>query len=120
MAMRIDVLERLPDELVFHTVTAPGLGVWHSSAPGVKVYKSLKQVTNLSAPAVYRGAVRFRWLNAKGRLLKSAELRTTEVRADVVPPAGATPTESGSPQAGLTRRRAADRGRDSRVLTQAR
>lgn len=76
MEMRIDVLERMPGEALFHTVSAPGLGVWRGSAPGVKVYKYLKQVTNLSAPALYRGAVRFRWLNAKDRLMKAMELRT--------------------------------------------
>lgn len=76
MQMRIDVEERAPADLHFHTVHAPGLGVWRSSAPGVKSYKYLKQVTNLSAPASYRAAVRFRWLNADGRLIKASERRT--------------------------------------------
>jgi len=76
MQMRIDVEERLPDDTRFHTVHAPGLGVWRSSAPAVKSYKYLKQVTNLSAPAYYRAAVRFRWLNADGRLIKALERRT--------------------------------------------
>jgi hypothetical protein len=76
MEMRIEVLERMPDEALFHTVSAPGLGVWRGSAPGVKSYTDIKQVTNLTAPAFYRGAVRFRWLNAKGRLIKGVELRT--------------------------------------------
>ncbi len=44
--------------------------------PGVKSYSYLKEVTNLSAPAPYRAAVRFRWLNAKGKLIRAAELRT--------------------------------------------
>ena len=66
MAMRIDVQERMPGEALFHTVSAPGLGVWRGSDPKVKVYKYLKQVTNLSSPASYRALVRFRWLNAKG------------------------------------------------------
>ena len=76
MEMRIDVLERQPSETAFHAVTAAGLGVWRTAAPGVKTYKYLKQVTNLAAPAYYRGAVRFRWLNSRGKLIKSAELRT--------------------------------------------
>ena len=38
---------------------------------GVKIYKYLKQVTNLPAPAVYRALVRFRWLNAKGHVIAS-------------------------------------------------
>jgi hypothetical protein len=76
MEMRIDVLERMPRELVFHTVTAPGLGVWRTSAPGVKSYKYLKEITNLAAPAYYRAVVRFRWVNAKGHTIKSLEART--------------------------------------------
>jgi hypothetical protein len=91
MQMRIDVLERLPEEASFHTVAAPGLGIWRGSAPGVKVYKYLKQVTNLSAPAFYRGAVRFRWFNAKGRLMRSEELRTPRCQQPA-PPATQPPT----------------------------
>src|SRR5579871_177906 len=76
MAMRIDVLERTPSEESFHVVAAPGLGVWRTAAPGVKTYRYLKEVTNLAAPAFYRAAVRFRWINAKGKLVKAYELRT--------------------------------------------
>jgi hypothetical protein len=76
MAMRIEVQERTPAEAMFHTVTAPGLGVWRASDPGVKNYKYLKQVTNLAAPAVYRATVRFRWLNANGHLLRRTERHT--------------------------------------------
>jgi hypothetical protein len=76
MEMRIEVLERTPGETAYHAVSAPGLRVWSSSAPGVKTYKNLNKVTNLAAPAFYRAAVRFRWLNAKGKLLKTEVLRT--------------------------------------------
>jgi len=76
MAMRVDLQERAPGELEFHTVTSPGLGVWRPSDPKVKVYKYLKQVTNLSAPAAYRGFVHFRWLSAKGRVIKRADRLT--------------------------------------------
>jgi hypothetical protein len=93
MEMRIDVLERLPGEANYHAVSAPGLGVWRSSAPGVKVYKYLKQVTNLSAPAFYRAAVRFRWLNAKGRLIFATELHTPRCEQ----PAPVTPTTPSTP-----------------------
>jgi hypothetical protein len=94
MEMRIDVIERMPGELLYHTVSAPGLGVWRAAAPGVKVYKYLKQVTNLSAPALYRAAVRFRWLNAKGRFLKATELRTAKCEQPAPPatPAPSTPS----------------------------
>ena len=76
MEMRIDVLERAPAEEAFHVVAAPGLGVWRWAAPGVKTYRYLKEVTNLAAPAYYRAAVRFRWVNAKGKLVKAYELKT--------------------------------------------
>jgi len=76
LEMRIDVLERLPHEVAFHAVPFPGLSVWRTAAPGVRTYRYLKEVTNLSAPATYRAAVRFRWLNARGRLLRVAELKT--------------------------------------------
>jgi hypothetical protein len=90
MAMRIDLEERATDEAEFHTVTASGLGVWRSSDPKVKVYKYVKQVTNVSAPAVYRGLVRFRWLNAKGHTIKRAERLTSRCLQPGVPsePAG--------------------------------
>ena len=100
MEMRIDVLERQPRESTFHTVTAAGLGVWRTAAPGVKNYKYLKQVTNLAAPAFYRGAIRFRWLNAKGRLIKTTELRTPRclqtLQTVEEAPGGETPAGKGS------------------------
>ena len=95
MAMRIEVQERLPGEELFHTVSAPGLGVWRGSAPGVKIYQYVKQVTNLSAPAGYRALVRFHWLNDKGYVIKRAERHTLEcvqpTPAPVTPSAPVTP-----------------------------
>ncbi len=82
MEMRIDV-RRAPARRTraFTPFTAPGLGVWRSSGAGRQDPTSyLKQVTNLSAPAYYRARVRFRWLNAKGRLIKAPELRTPALR----------------------------------------
>jgi hypothetical protein len=76
MQIRIDLQERAIGEPLFRTVSAPGLGVWHNAAAGVKVFAHIQQVTNLSAPAVYRGALRFRWFGAGGHLLKSEELHT--------------------------------------------
>ena len=76
MAMRIELQQRMRGEADFHTVLAPGLGVWRCSEPGVKIYKYVKQVTNLAAPAAYRALVRFRWLGESGHVLKRAELHT--------------------------------------------
>ena len=76
MAIRIEVQERMPAEAAFHTITAPGLGVWRASEVKVKVYKYVKQVTNLHSPASYRALVRFRWLSARGHVLRHAERLT--------------------------------------------
>jgi hypothetical protein len=77
MGIRIEIQERLPEAALFHTVKAPGLGVWHESDQGVSSYKYLNKVTNLSAPAVYRGAVRFRWLDGTGHPIKQLERHTS-------------------------------------------
>lgn len=77
MAMRIEVQERAPGEELFHTVAAPGLGVWRGSASGVKIYQYVKQVTNLSSPAVYRALIRFHWLNDKGYVIRRTERHTS-------------------------------------------
>jgi hypothetical protein len=89
MAMRIEVQERMPGEELFHNVSAPGLGVWRGSEPGVKIYKYVKQVTNLSSPAIYRALVHFHWLDEEGRVIRRAERRTSkcEQLAPAVTPA---------------------------------
>jgi len=76
MEISIGLLERVSSEAQYRSVNASGLGAWRGSAPSVKTYTYIKQVTNLSAPAFYRGVVRFRWLNAKGHLIKAQEMRT--------------------------------------------
>jgi hypothetical protein len=96
MAMRIDVQERMPEDLSFHTVSAPGLGVWRVSDAKVKIYKYLKEVTNLSAPATYRAFVRFRWLGQKGHVLKRAERVTARCMQPAPPPSSVTTPEPAS------------------------
>lgn len=93
MAIRIEIQEQISGEALFHTITAPGLGVWRVSDPGVKTYRYLKQVTNLFAPASYRARVRFHWLNAKGRLMRSNERHTPKCRQ---PPATPFPASASS------------------------
>src|SRR5947208_4591735 len=97
MAMRIDLEERTPEQLLYHTVSAPGLGIWRLSDPKVKIYKYLKQVTNLSAPAVYRAVVRFRWLAPRGRVLKRGQRYTGGCTQPAPPaPAGAEAGQAGA------------------------
>jgi hypothetical protein len=100
MAMRIDVEERVPGEAAFHAVTAPGLGVWRSADPKVKVYKYLKQVTNLSSPASYRGFVQFRWVGDKGRTIKRAERMTTRCLQPASPAEPSGPGGGSAPSTG--------------------
>jgi hypothetical protein len=98
MGMQINIQAQMPGEALFHTISAPGLGAWRSSGPGVKTYKYLKQVTNLTAPAVYRGAVRFRWLNAKGHVIKDIERNTARCeQPDLLGVAPSTSSLAGRP-----------------------
>jgi hypothetical protein len=92
MAMRIEVQERVPGEALYHAVSAPGLGVWRESDVKVKIYKYLKQVTNLSSPASYRALVRFRWLGARGHVIRRAERVTSRCVQPAAPPPAAAPS----------------------------
>jgi hypothetical protein len=96
MAMRIDVEERAPEDLEYHPVAAAGPGAWRSSDPKVKVFKYLRQVTNLSSPDAYRALVRFRWFNAKGHMIRRLDRLTTRCLQPATPPAPAMP-EAGAP-----------------------
>ncbi len=76
MAMKIELEARARGEAEYHNLLAPGLGVWRAAEPGVKIYKYVKQVTNLAAPAAYRAVVHYRWVGDKGRTIKRAEARS--------------------------------------------
>jgi hypothetical protein len=89
MGMRIELQERIPGQAAFREVSAPGLGVWRSSETGVKIYRYVRQITSLSAPAVYRAVVHFRWFGEKGRVLRRAELRTARCVQPLVSGQGA-------------------------------
>lgn len=93
MSMRIELLERMPGEMGYRTVAAPGLGVWRSSDPGVGVYRYVKQVTNLSAPADYKALVSFRWQSPRGRVLRREERRTRRCSQPPLEPSPAAPLE---------------------------
>jgi hypothetical protein len=97
MEMRVDVEERIPGEPLYRVVSAPGLGVWRASDTGVKQYTHIQQVTDLAAPAFYRGLVRFRWLNAKGRLIKAEEVRTPRCEQPAAPTTSATTPTTSAP-----------------------
>jgi len=94
MSMRIELIERTPGETGYHPVLAPGIGVWRTADPGVRSYRRLEQVTNLSAPAFYRALITFRWVGPHGRVLRRDELRTPRcVQPAPVPASHASPLE---------------------------
>jgi hypothetical protein len=80
MAVQIVVQERTPGEVAFRTLGAPGLDVWQRSEVGLKIYKDVRQVTNLPAPASFRAVVHFRWLDEKGDVIRRATRRTPVCR----------------------------------------
>jgi hypothetical protein len=88
MQMRIDVLERGAGEERFRSVSYPGLGRWLRSSAGVKTYRNLSRVTNLFAPATYRAGVYYRWLGAKGHVIRTLYLRTPRCEQPAAPAHG--------------------------------
>jgi hypothetical protein len=97
MSMRIDLEERAPEELEYHVVSAAGsgLGMWRPADPKVKVYKYVKQVSNLTSPASYRALVRFRWLNAVGHVIKRSERVTVRCLQPSMPSEPTAPSTGG-------------------------
>jgi hypothetical protein len=100
MQMRVELRERIPGELQYRTVADPALGVWRGSAPGVKLFTHIQQVSNLSAPAVYRGVVHFRWVNAKGRAIKAEALATAVCEQPAPPSSTSSGTSTATAGAG--------------------
>ncbi len=76
MAMQIILEEQSPGETTFHSLAAAAPGGWRRSEAGVKIYKYVRQVTDLPAPAAFRAVVQFRWMNEKGRVIKRAARHT--------------------------------------------
>lgn len=76
MEMRIDLLERSGTATTYARISAPGLGVWRESAPGVQIYRNVRQVTNLPAPARFRAAISYRWLDTQGRVVRQTTRQT--------------------------------------------
>ena len=78
MAMRFVLFERQPQGR-FLAVSLPHWGVWEKTTKkGVPGFIFTKRVEQLAAPAAFRAAVTFRWLDAKGRLI-AAKRRTSPI-----------------------------------------
>jgi hypothetical protein len=76
MAIQMEIQEWTPADPTFRTILAPGLGVWSQSETGVKIYKFVKQFTNLTAPGAFRALVHYRWLDNHGHVIARAQRRT--------------------------------------------
>ena len=79
MWMRFTLLERTGLE-GFHRLKAPGLGIWQRSDAGVERFGYRQAVEGLSANAVYRMRVDFRWLDAGGVVIRQVQRHSAQCR----------------------------------------
>ena len=80
------VLQQRLGRRSFIRVAAPGLGVWHRSAPGRRGFVWAQKVRGLFPASAYRAVVQFRWYDAAGNRLRSA-VRRSPVCPPIAPPA---------------------------------
>ena len=73
MQMRFTLQARTPDTGRWSALTAPGFGTWVSSTAGTSRYSYTKRVEHLLAPASYRVLLRFRWVDAGGKIVQRAK-----------------------------------------------
>jgi CARDB len=105
LQLRFDLRARTPDHPGFRRLAAPGIGVWHTADRGTGRYVVDKRVEGLAAPADYKMEVRFRWLDAQGRVLDHAHRATRvcaqpDLRPDLSP---RRITMAPGPEAGTSR-----------------
>lgn len=72
MAMRFELYERPGDTGPYTRLKVPGFSTWNRSDRGVAGFVYDKRVERLAAPSAYRVEVRFRWLDARGKVVKTA------------------------------------------------
>ena len=78
MWMRFDLEERRDGAKRWQRLRAPAFGRWdRSKVPGASGFIYTKRVERLNEAARYRAVVRFRWLDAKGRVQREARRVTT-------------------------------------------
>ncbi len=86
-------------------MSAAGFDTWLSSQAGVRRYTFARTIQNLTAPAVYRTTVRFRWLDAEGDTLRSARETSSWCRQPDLRPDLAVTAVDVLPGPGADRRR---------------
>lgn len=81
LAMRFELERRREgDEEDWERISAPTFGSWERSRPGVSGFVYSKTVEGLTAVAAYRAVVRFRWIDARGRTVRTRRRTTTACR----------------------------------------
>ena len=78
--IRFDLLQRIPGSGREQRIDGGGLHTWTRSGAGVTKYERFLTVQNLAAPATYRGAVRFRWIDETGKVVRSVVRFTRSCR----------------------------------------
>ncbi|MCW2966919.1 MAG: hypothetical protein JWM71_691 [Solirubrobacteraceae bacterium] len=72
MQMRFDLAERTPGS-AWAGVSLPHWGVWEKTdKAGVPGFIFTKRVQQLAAPAAFRATIDYRWIDAKGKVLRTA------------------------------------------------
>jgi hypothetical protein len=73
MQMRFRLQVSTPDAPDWVRLSVPGFSAWVTSDPDRTRYVYAKRVEALLAPAAYRVQLRFRWLDAAGLVLRTAQ-----------------------------------------------
>jgi hypothetical protein len=76
MQMRFVLLQRRGSTGPFKALVVPDWGAWETSDPGRSGFVFTQRIDALLAPAGYKAAIYFRWLDKRGRVLRMAR-RTT-------------------------------------------
>jgi CARDB protein len=102
MSLRFKLLEKAAAG--YHTLSAPGLGRWRRSKPGVGAFSYKQAVKGLEAGSLYRAQVDFRWYDADGNLIQTDRRRSAPCRQfDVLPNLTATPIAGKQTDKGVVR-----------------
>jgi len=71
MGMRFQLEEKVGDA-PFANVSAPELGVWRKSRPGVSRFSYRQGVNALASGSAYRTTVQYRWYSKRGKVVRRA------------------------------------------------
>ena len=80
MMMRFTLFQRGNGSLT--QVAAPQLSHWRRSRPGVRTFGYAQTVTGLNSGGAYVVTVQYRWVDSKGRKLKTVRRTSSECRQD--------------------------------------